>query len=52
MIEYQLILASSPIKLQDMVNMYLSNGWKPQGGISTTQSYYAQAVVREIEDAH
>ena len=48
--EYQVIEASNKEKLEYEVNLAMKDGWKPQGGVSTTkdESYISlfQAMVK------
>jgi hypothetical protein len=48
-VDYQIAAADSPLKLQNMVNLFIEKGWKPMGGISVGLGLtivYAQAMVR------
>lgn len=50
---YQLITSGDAKELVEMVEAYLDSGWKPQGGIATSNLpechtlIYSQAVVKE-----
>ena len=37
MIEYKIVENHDLSELQKMVELYLSKGWKPQGGVSVTK---------------
>jgi hypothetical protein len=47
--EYTVIATGDWRELIAKVNEHINNGWRPQGGISTTVEYrtYAQALVRD-----
>ena len=45
--EYIILYASSPKELIKEVNAYISNGWRSQGGVAFTSSYWAQAMIRD-----
>ena len=53
-VEYVVIVKSTPERLDDSVNMQLLNGWQPLGGVSTlvkpnSDIYYVQALVKYEE---
>lgn len=48
MIVYDVIMEQDLMDFVDEVNKRLKRGWKLQGGVSTTGSYYLQAIYREI----
>ena len=53
-VEYIVIVKSTPERLDDTVNMQLMNGWQPLGGVSTLIKpnngvYFIQALVKYEE---
>ena len=53
-IEYVVIVKSTPERLDDTVNMQLLNDWQPLGGVSTLVKpnngiYFIQALVKYEE---
>ena len=53
-VEYVVIVKSTPERLDDTVNMQLMNGWQPLGGVSTLIKpnngvYFIQALVKYEE---
>ena len=53
-IEYVVIVKSTPERLDDLVNMQLLNDWQPLGGVSTLIKpnngvYFIQALVKYEE---
>ena len=53
-VEYVVIVKSTPERLNDSVNMQLLNGWQPLGGVSTlvkpnTDIFFIQALVKYEE---
>ena len=53
-IEYVVIVKSTPERLNDLVNTQLLNDWQPLGGVSTliqpsTGIFYVQALVKYEE---
>lgn len=38
------------LQLTDQVNQLLSIGWQLQGGVSSEQNIYAQALYKEFDD--
>ena len=53
-IEYVVIVKSTPERLDDTVNMQLLNDWQPLGGVSTlvkpnSDIYFVQALVKYEE---
>ena len=53
-VEYVVIVKSTPERLDDTVNMQLMNGWQPLGGVSTlvkpnNDIYFVQALVKYEE---
>lgn len=53
-IEYVVIVKSTPERLDDTVNMQLLNDWQPLGGVSTlvkpnNDIYFIQALVKYEE---
>ena len=53
-IEYVVIVKSTPERLDDLVNMQLLNDWQPLGGVSTlvkpnNDVYFIQALVKYEE---
>ena len=53
-VEYVVLVKSTPERLDDSVNMQLMNGWQPLGGASTlvkpnSDIYFVQALVKYEE---
>ena len=53
-VEYVVVVKSTPERLDDTVNMQLMNGWQPLGGVSTlvkpnNDIYFIQALVKYEE---
>ena len=53
-VEYIVLVKSTPEKLIDLVNMQLLNDWQPLGGVSTlvkpnSDIYFVQALVKYEE---
>ena len=53
-VEYVVIIKSTPERLDDFVNMQLLNDWQPLGGVSTlvkpnSDIYFIQALVKYEE---
>ena len=53
-VEYVVIVKSTPERLEDTVNMQLLNDWQPLGGVSTLVKpngdiYFVQALVKYEE---
>ena len=53
-VEYVVIVKSTPERLDDTVNMQLLNDWQPLGGVSTlvkpnNDIYFVQALVKYEE---
>ena len=53
-VEYVVLVKSTPERLDDSVNMQLLNDWQPLGGVSTlvkpnTDIYFIQALVKYEE---
>ena len=53
-VEYVVIVKSTPERLDDAVNMHLLNDWQPLGGVSTLIKpnngvYFIQALVKYEE---
>ena len=53
-VEYVVVVKSTPERLDDLVNMKLMNGWQPLGGVSTlvkpnNDIYFIQALVKYEE---
>ena len=53
-VEYVVVVKSTPERLDDLVNMQLLNDWQPLGGVSTlvkpnNDIYYIQALVKYEE---
>ena len=53
-VEYVVIVKSTPERLDDTVNMQLMNDWQPLGGVSTlvkpnSDIYFVQALVKYEE---
>lgn len=53
-VEYVVLVRSTPERLDDSVNMQLLNGWQPLGGVSTLIRpnigiFYIQALVKYEE---
>lgn len=45
--DYMILTSELPSKLSDMVKKYIEAGWKPQGGIATSEIFgFAQAMVK------
>lgn len=47
MIQYKVISHSLIASFESLVNAALKDGWKLQGGVSTHNFFYSQAVVKE-----
>jgi hypothetical protein len=46
--KYTTLTAPLLTLMDKVVNDYIRNGWKPQGGVSETKSgYYIQAMIKE-----
>ena len=53
-VEYVVLVKSTPERLDDLVNMKLLNNWQPLGGVSTlvvpnTGAFFIQALVKYEE---
>ena len=53
-VEYIVVVKSTPERLDDLVNMQLLNDWQPLGGVSTLVKpngdiYFIQALVKYEE---
>ena len=53
-VEYVVLVKSTPERLDDLVNMKLLNNWQPLGGVSTlvkpnNDIYFIQALVKYEE---
>ena len=53
-VEYVVLVKSTPERLDDSVNMQLMNDWQPLGGVSTlvkpnSDIYFVQALVKYEE---
>ena len=53
-VEYVVVVKSTPERLDDLVNMQLLNDWQPLGGVSTlvkpnTGIFFIQALVKYEE---
>ena len=53
-VEYVVVVKSTPEKLRDLVNIKLMNDWQPLGGVSTLVQpnrdiYFVQALVKYEE---
>ena len=53
-VEYVVLVKSTPERLDDLVNMQLLNDWQPLGGVSTlvkpnTDIFFIQALVKYEE---
>ena len=53
-VEYAAIVKSTPERLDDLVNVYLTDDWQPLGGVSTLVKpngdiYFIQALVKYEE---
>lgn len=48
MIKYDVIIEQEFRDFIEEVNKKLRQGWQLQGGVSTTGSYYLQAIYKEI----
>jgi len=47
MIRYCVVEETNTEKLEEKVNLLISQGWKPQGGISARTYSYQQAMIKE-----
>lgn len=47
MTDYKLIIASKREEFEKLVKQALNEGWKCQGGVSTHDFFYSQAVTKE-----
>lgn len=46
--EYQLVHTSNAEEMAEIVNRYIAQGWRPQGGLAIGgYVYFYQAMVRE-----
>ena len=45
--EYKVIKEQYAIHIEKQVNEHLDKGWRLQGGVSVSQGFFSQALVRE-----
>ena len=53
-VEYVVLIKSTPERLDDLVNVHLTDDWQPLGGVSTLvkpngDTYFIQALVKYEE---
>lgn len=44
--KYKILISQEIADLENKVNHFLNNGWKPQGGIAISNGNYFQAIYR------
>jgi hypothetical protein len=45
--KYQIVGATSTQKLEAMVNLFISEGWLPQGGMTASGNGFYQAMIKK-----
>lgn len=52
--DYKVVQARNPTSLEEEVQRFIKNGWKPIGGVAVCELYgksqYLQALVKEKND--
>lgn len=48
---YKVIKSHYLARLEEEVNLHMSQGWTPQGGVSASEGHYHQAMIKRNDEA-